>query len=245
MSVPLRYDIKMHSPHKGLDDRDPDFNETAKLTYYEINFMIHLMWGLPYSVVHGKFSDLIDGILGNVNSDTTWPTPYYGAKNTLTTVLNDIKQMDAVQNELIHLDLYLARVPDDSDERAFINACDALRDSLIAISPRFRLCLPFIEVQNDSSHTFPDDHQKDDIRRWSRDIQHFTIYSLYSSTEALAKKSAVRNLRQRHVLQARRYSPLAGGQGNNYKCQDNDCIHSPGDFCSKDSHNNCSAMSDP
>ena len=236
-STTLRFDIKDHTPHK--DKPYDQLKVHVRQTYHEINFMVHLLWELHYSVVHGEFRDLIPEVLEKIKPENGWPSEYAAARPILEQYLGDMASEQVVQDGLKHLDLYLGY---NADARGFVQLSSDLRDALLQADPRFRLCLPYIDLQQDEAYVPIDPVQLNDA---AGKIARFTILQLYWDPNARDEKQAILYLRREGVLRTRTSSTLAGGQGNDHKCDNNDCVPYADSYCSKDEDGNCSAMSDP
>jgi hypothetical protein len=250
MSKPLWFDITLFAPDRHTNNKHSRKNR--EVVYRHINFMVHLLWGVPYhgpasrATVHGPVHLLANAMKQNV-SDRDWPTEFASAAPILKHHLPKIiKQAGKAGNPAVS-DLYFGvNRPDTYRYAAIIEACRCLRDELEAAG--FDICLPFIEAYD--SKVPPDSNI---FSSYSTKLTNLTLMDLYiNPVLSGTQKNAVGRLIRGGVFRPRGQQSgisiearTSGGQGNGYRCKATGQGCDPAEpscYCSTDSAGNCSAM---
>jgi len=158
--------------------------------YHHINFMMHLLWGVPYHAedeeevsVHGRVDLLAQAMLVNLNPPaglpsndprrTGWPSQLGAAARIIPDHLNGIRELDSVQDGITVKQLFVedARGDDIADDRyEIITRCFQMQDDLMVAG--LDICLPFLTIQGrpaDDRPLPPNDKNGNPDRRLARE----------------------------------------------------------------------------
>jgi hypothetical protein len=208
--LPLWFDIRAFTL-----DRDGSPTPQVQSAYNHINFMIHLLWGVPYhstdhdlypgrsrATIHGPINLMVDAALANIHSDT-WPTQFARAK--ISGVNHSLQLLDRIRSRaingnpknptLIQLFTTAATGSPGNEWRPIINACIAYKEYLAQApsqqnhnTPALDLCLPIIEAQANPPHSLV---PIDDFLNHKDGLNKVTMLDLYINP--LIKGDSVRN----------------------------------------------------
>lgn len=251
MSNTLWFDIKEYAP----DRNEKDMTAENEALYRIINFMIHLTWEMPYSVVHGPVRDLALGIKNNVTRED-WPEEFAAARDIMPAQLENFAELYSATLGTTVADLFTeeARGADEHDPAldryALVEHAVEMRDALVAVG--LDLCLPFIAAQGDQREGPAGklvDRYQFDIH--APEIGGYTMMDLYIrpyrsfSDEG---RAAIRWCKNNGIFSPPRGAKVNGTaqkHGNNWRCNPTTlrCYKQDHYFCVEDSHGNCSAMS--
>jgi hypothetical protein len=201
------FDIWGFSPEKREGKEFKDIGENNQGLYRHINFMVYLLWDLPYSVVHGPVRELALGMKANLEHDE-WPTTddyYKQAQRTAPGFLGRIADLHASHRGVTVTDLLRVDsrgypgtptnpIHESRDAFNIVRLSNDLKRALWDADTRVDICLPFIDIQGTDRDTAPEPAKfvsAEDVAKYGPRINHLTLRDLYIKPLTTYQRAAV------------------------------------------------------
>jgi hypothetical protein len=216
------FDIWNFSPERQEGKEFDQLDESIQRLYLHINFMVYLLWDLPYSVVHGSVRELALGMKANLEHED-WPqSEYYKkAQEIAPRYLDRISELHASHRGVTVTDLFrsdsrgypgTSLVPPSATDESrdaynIVSLSNELKQALWTGTPRVDICLPFIAIQGEVRNPPPEPPppprtfvSESDLAKYGPRISHLTLKDLYIKPLTTYQKAAVTAFSSNGVL---------------------------------------------